>query len=68
MREDAGNGFKVTTIDFALCNFRQDYKDVYNWDKWKSIQDEEGAVGYVMQRRLKGGFPYHRSARYEKLD
>ncbi|KAJ5139018.1 uncharacterized protein N7515_003866 [Penicillium bovifimosum] len=68
VREDAGNGFKVTMIDFALCKFRQDYKDVYDWDKWKSIQDEEGAVGYVMQRRLKGGFSYHRSARYEKLD
>ncbi|KAJ5970428.1 uncharacterized protein N7479_000346 [Penicillium vulpinum] len=68
VREDAGNGFKVTMIDFALCKFRQDYKDVYAWDKWKSIQDEEGAVGYVMQRRLKGGFSYRRSARYEKLD
>ncbi|PLN83094.1 hypothetical protein BDW42DRAFT_68395 [Aspergillus taichungensis] len=67
VREDAGNGFKVTMIDFALCKFRQDYND-YNWDKWKSLQDEEGAVGYVMQRRLKGGFSYHRSARYEKLD
>lgn len=68
VREDAGNRFKVTMIDFALCKFRQDYKDVYDWDKWKSIQDEEGAVGYVMQRRLKGGFSYRRSARYEKLD
>ncbi|KAJ5245117.1 hypothetical protein N7489_005213 [Penicillium chrysogenum] len=68
VRKDAGNGFKVTMIDFALCKFRQDYKDVYDWDKWKSIQDEEGAVGYVMQRRLKGGFSYRRSARYEKLD
>jgi hypothetical protein len=68
VHEDAGNGFKVTMIDFALCKFRQDYKDLYDWDKWKSIQDEEGAVGYVMQRRLKGGFSYHRSARYGKLD
>ncbi|CAG8058933.1 unnamed protein product [Penicillium salamii] len=43
--EDAGNGFKVTMIDFALCKFRENYKDDYGWDKWKSIQDEEGAVG-----------------------
>ncbi|KAJ5120413.1 uncharacterized protein N7515_009801 [Penicillium bovifimosum] len=68
VREDAGNAFKVTMIDFALCKFRQDYQDDYDWDKWKSIQDEEGAVGYVMQRRLKDGFSYCRSARYEKLD
>ncbi|KAJ6188445.1 hypothetical protein N7519_003353 [Penicillium mononematosum] len=68
VRGHAGNGFRVTMIDFALCKFRQGYKDAYEWDKWKSIQDEEGAVGYVMQRRLKGGFSYRRSARYEKLD
>ncbi|KAJ5554959.1 hypothetical protein N7461_003429 [Penicillium sp. DV-2018c] len=68
VREDMENAFKVTMIDFALCKFRQDYQDDYDWDKWKSIQDEEGAVGYVMQRRLKGGFSYCRSARYEKLD
>ena len=68
VREDAWVGFKVTMIDFALCKFRQDYKDGYDWDKWKSIQDEEGAVGYVMQRRLKCGFSYRRSARYKRLD
>ncbi|KAJ5586681.1 uncharacterized protein N7459_002446 [Penicillium hispanicum] len=65
---NAKNGFKVIMTDFALCKFRQGYKDDYDWDKWKSIQDEEGAIGYVMQRRLQGGFVYHRSARYEKLD
>ena len=68
VREGAGNGFKVIMIDLALCKFREDYKDAYDWDKWQSIQDEEGAVGYVMQRRLKGGFSYRRSDRYEKLD
>lgn len=68
VRGDLRDGFKVAMIDFALCKFRQDYESVYNWDKWKSIQDEEGAVGYVMQRHLNGGFLYHRSARYEKLD
>ena len=68
VHESSRNRFKVTMIDFALCNFRQEYEDAYDWDKWKSIQDEEGAVGYVMQKRLKGGFVYHRSARYKKLD
>jgi hypothetical protein len=41
VRKDAGNGFKVTMIDFALCKFRQDYKDVYDWDKW-SIEQIDG--------------------------
>lgn len=31
-------------------------------------EDEEGAVGFVMQRYLEGGFFYHQSALYEKLD
>ncbi|OQD67360.1 hypothetical protein PENDEC_c039G02274 [Penicillium decumbens] len=65
---NAENGFKVTMTDFALCKFRREYEDDYDWDTWKAMQDEEGAVGYVMQRRLQGGSVYHRSDRYEKLD
>ncbi|KAJ5120415.1 uncharacterized protein N7515_009803, partial [Penicillium bovifimosum] len=45
VREGRGNGSKVTIIDFALCKFRQDYEDDYEWDKWKSYDGEEGAVG-----------------------
>jgi len=65
---DAENEFKVTMTDFALCKFRREYEDDYAWDTWKAMQDEEGAVGYVMQRHLQGGSVYHRSDRYEKLD
>ena len=62
------NKFHVFMIDFALCNFREEYPDETEWEMWKATQDEEGAVGYVMQKKLQGGFVYHRSARYRKLD
>lgn len=59
---------KVFMIDFALCEFRRQDQDEREWRQWKAIQDEEGAVGYVMQRLLKGGFVYCRSPLYLKLD
>ncbi|KAJ6149607.1 hypothetical protein N7471_000806 [Penicillium samsonianum] len=62
------NQFHVFMIDFALCNFREEYQDETEWEEWKARQDEEGAVGFVMQKKLQGGFVYHRSARYRKLD
>lgn len=58
----------VFMIDFGLCQFRRESRDEEDWRKWKLLQDEEGAVGYVMQRYLKGGFVYHRSPLYTKLD
>ncbi|ODM18947.1 hypothetical protein SI65_05564 [Aspergillus cristatus] len=60
--------FKPSMIDFATCRFRREYKDEHDWREWKSRQDEEGAVGFVMQRMLKGGYAYHRSAYYRQLD
>ncbi|KJK60553.1 hypothetical protein P875_00053242 [Aspergillus parasiticus SU-1] len=68
VQENPGRKFKVFMIDFALCNFRSEYEDETDWWKWKAIQDEEGAVGYVMQKYLHGGFVYRRSARYKQLD
>ncbi|KAJ5721899.1 uncharacterized protein N7483_009833 [Penicillium malachiteum] len=62
------NRFHVFMIDFALCNFREKYPGEDEWEECKSWQDEEGAVGFVMQKKLPGGFVYHRSARYKKLD
>jgi hypothetical protein len=47
---------KVVMIDFALCNFRKDYADNVDWSEAKAIQDEEGAVGLIMQDRLECGF------------
>ncbi|KAE8337609.1 hypothetical protein BDV24DRAFT_139881 [Aspergillus arachidicola] len=60
--------FKMLMLDFALCDFRRDYKSEEEWWEWKATQDEEGAVGFVMQSKLQGGFIYHRSALYTKLD
>ncbi|KAJ9491106.1 hypothetical protein VN97_g2159 [Penicillium thymicola] len=62
----AESGYKVVMIDFALCNFRKDYADNVDWSEAKAIQDEEGAVGLIMQDRLEGGFVYRRSNRYKK--
>ncbi|KAJ5939475.1 hypothetical protein N7466_002609 [Penicillium verhagenii] len=62
------NQFQVFMIDFALCDFRQDYPNEIEWEKYKAREDEEGAVGYVMQKKLQGGFVYHRSALYTELD
>ncbi|RAQ47418.1 hypothetical protein AFGD_008750 [Aspergillus flavus] len=67
-QENPGRKFKVFMIDSASCNFRSEYEDETDWWKWKAIQDEEGAVGYVMQEYLHGGFVYRRSARYKQLD
>lgn len=63
-----GERFKVFMIDFALCSFRREYRDETDWRQWKAREDEEGAVGFVMQKYLKGGFVYNRSGSYEKLD
>lgn len=60
------SGFKVTMIDFALCKFREEYKDEQEWSESKAIQEEEEAIGRIMQDKLDGGFVYHRSYRYKK--
>lgn len=62
----AESRYKVVMIDFALCNFRKDYADNVDWSEAKAIQDEEGAVGLIMQDRLEGGFVYRRYNRYKK--
>ncbi|KAJ5100271.1 hypothetical protein N7456_006323 [Penicillium angulare] len=60
-------GFKVTMIDLALCSFRREYEDEQEWTESKAIEEEEEeAIGIVMQHKLGGGFVYHRSVRYKK--
>ncbi|KAJ5279992.1 hypothetical protein N7478_005364 [Penicillium angulare] len=59
--------FKVIMIDFALCNSRADYEDDQEWSEFKAIQEEqEEAIGRVMQTRLEGSFVYRESCRYKK--
>lgn len=60
--------YQVFMIDFALCQFRKDVDDDELWWEDKSIYDEEGRVGYSLQRSLKPDFIYHRSELYNKLD
>jgi tRNA A-37 threonylcarbamoyl transferase component Bud32 len=59
--------FKVFMIDFGLCTFRKHNEDDQDWREWKALEDEEGAVGLVMERKLKGGFKYRRTPQSEKL-
>lgn len=62
------NKFKVVMIDFALATFRDDVKSELGWRKLKAIQDEEGAVGYVLQDKHYPDFVYRRSGEYSQLD
>ena len=65
VRKNGESGsFKVFIIDFALCEFRGPEQSDEEWRKEKWAQDEEGAVGCVMQDKLKDGFVYKRSLRY----
>lgn len=53
--------FKPVPIDFRRCVFRKD-EDDKNWWFMKALQDEEGAIGVVMQGKLRG-VEYKRSER-----
>lgn len=59
--------YRVCMIDFAQCRFREKNESDLEWGRAKWSQDEEGAVGLVMKRRLaKQGFKlkYESSMRY----
>lgn len=59
--------YRVCMIDFAQCRFREENESDLEWGRAKWSQDEEGAVGLVMKRRLaKQGFKlkYESSTRY----
>ena len=58
-------------IDFARCVLRKDGQDDTEWRKLKAWQDEEGAIGVVMEGKLRktagGGFYYELSAQAVRL-
>lgn len=56
--------YEVFMIDFAFSRLRESNETDDEWRQAKWSQDEEGAIGYVMQGRLKGGFEYKPSYRY----
>ncbi|PGG99560.1 hypothetical protein AJ79_08497 [Helicocarpus griseus UAMH5409] len=58
-------------IDFAQCVFRKEGQDDNDWGYWKAWQDEEGAMGVVMEgklRKLGGCYHYERSAESWRLN
>lgn len=55
------SGYEVVIIDFAQCRFREMGQSEAAWKHEKWRQDEEGAIGYVMERKLKGAFEYRPS-------
>ncbi|RFN54346.1 hypothetical protein FIE12Z_1472 [Fusarium flagelliforme] len=60
-----GDKYAVFMIDFGQCRFRREDESDEQWGRAKWIQDEEGAVGYVMRMMLrKVGF----ELRYEPSD
>lgn len=70
VREDPGPGprtFKVFMTDFGLCVFRSQAKNDREFNEWQADEDEEGAVGRVVETRLKGGFKYDLSSRAQWL-
>lgn len=47
------NAYRVVMLDFAQCRLRTVDDFDKRWGRHKWTQDEEGAIGYVMQNRLK---------------
>lgn len=59
--------YRVFMIDLAQCTLRREDESDMDWGRAKWTQDEEGAVGFVMKRRLgKLGFElvFNHSQRY----
>jgi hypothetical protein len=49
---------KVFMTDFGMCLLRGQAKSDKEFNAWQAEEDEEGAIGLVMQSNLKGGFKY----------
>ncbi|MCJ1355850.1 MAG: hypothetical protein MMC33_005842 [Icmadophila ericetorum] len=59
VRKNANDdSYEVFQIDFALCYERNPEQSDESWILEKCEQDDEGAIGTVMQCRLKGGYVY----------
>lgn len=60
--------YRVVMLDFGQCVERQPKESDAEWGREKWCQDEEGAIGLVMQHRLKRDFaydwPFHHSQRF----
>ena len=63
VRTNPEGKYQVFQIDFSETHHR-DGLPLEIWREQKYTKDEEGAVGLVMQQRLKGGFEYKRSSKW----
>ncbi|CUA67198.1 hypothetical protein RSOLAG22IIIB_07259 [Rhizoctonia solani] len=56
------SGSGVMMIDFGHCRIRREDENDQAWGEAKCIEDEEGAIGYVVQNKF--GWNYVKSGRY----
>ena len=63
VRSNPEGKYQVFQIDFSETRYRDDLP-LEIWRERKYTKDEEGAVGLVMQQRLKGGFEYKCSSKW----
>ncbi|KAF2657461.1 hypothetical protein K491DRAFT_691097 [Lophiostoma macrostomum CBS 122681] len=65
------NRWKVILIDFGHCYFRNEGESERDWRENQANQDEEGAIGYLMQTLLGehrgGGFKYEKTEYSKQL-
>ena len=51
--EEANKTYQPIMFDFGLSRLREDYDTEEEWMQAKCLQDEEGAIGMIMARRVK---------------
>lgn len=72
VRKISSNGsttYRPVMIDFALCELRTPDESHASWRERERSQDEKGAVGFVMQHKLRkrgGHYKYKPSYRYDE--
>jgi serine/threonine protein kinase len=67
VHKESDDNYKVVMIDFGICTLREESEAEEDWWKMKAIEDEEGAVGRVMQMRLAPDFVYYQSVQSKEL-
>ena len=60
-KRPTSDGYDVFQIDFGHCRFRELEESDDDWKRAKWLEDEEGCVGYVMQKRLRGKINFEHS-------
>lgn len=59
-----GPSYNVVFFDFGQCQFLGPDQSEESWVHEKNLQDEEGVIGWVMEKKLKGIFKYQPSRRF----